>query len=35
DWPSASSLAITDEAARVSAQKEELTGILDDIAAIK
>lgn len=35
DWPSVSSLAITDEAARVSAQKEELTGILDDIAAMK
>ncbi|RMQ63987.1 hypothetical protein ALP99_04998, partial [Pseudomonas syringae pv. tomato] len=35
DWPSASSLTITDEAARVSTQKEELTGILDDIVAMK
>ncbi|MDG6387841.1 hypothetical protein QCD76_27660, partial [Pseudomonas syringae] len=31
DWPSVSSVAITDEAARVSKQKEELTGILDEI----
>ncbi|MBM1212946.1 glycoside hydrolase family 10 protein, partial [Pseudomonas syringae] len=35
DWPSALSLTITDEAARVSTQKEELTGILDDIVAMK
>ncbi len=35
DWPSVSSVAITDEAARVSKQKEELTGILDEIVAMK
>ncbi|WP_445379632.1 glycoside hydrolase family 10 protein [Pseudomonas syringae] len=35
DWPSVSSLAITDEAARVNTQKEELTRILDDLVAMK
>ena len=35
DWPSVSSLAITDEAARVNTQKEELTSILDDLVAMK
>nr|WP_309546327.1 family 10 glycosylhydrolase [Pantoea ananatis] len=34
DWPSASSLTIRDEAERIKRQKEELTGILDDIVAM-
>lgn len=34
DWPSASSLTIRDDAARIKRQKEELTGILDDIVAM-
>ncbi|WP_258875450.1 glycoside hydrolase family 10 protein [Pantoea ananatis] len=34
DWPSASSLTIRDDATRIKRQKEELTGILDDIVAM-
>lgn len=34
DWPSASSLTIQDDAARVKRQKEELISILDDIVAM-
>lgn len=34
DWPSASSLTIRDDVERIKWQKEELTGILDDIVAM-
>ncbi|WP_325175723.1 family 10 glycosylhydrolase [Erwinia tracheiphila] len=34
DWPSSSTLAITDDDERVKKQKDELTRILDDLAAV-